>query len=69
MIDDILGLVILTVVTSLARGEPVTLLNVAATTGGALAFSGRSCWPGPSGSLDLAPRQSSTFPVRRRSWD
>ena len=38
VIDDILGLVILTVVTGLARGENVTFLNIAATTGIAFGF-------------------------------
>jgi len=40
VLDDILGLVILTVVTGLARGEAVTALNVAATAGAAFGFLG-----------------------------
>jgi Kef-type K+ transport system membrane component KefB len=40
VLDDILGLVILTVVTGLARGESVTVLNVATTTGIAFGFLG-----------------------------
>ena len=40
VLDDILGLVILTVVTGLARGDSVSVLNVAATTGIAFGFLG-----------------------------
>ena len=40
VLDDILGLVILTVVTGLARGDSVTLLNVATTAGVAFGFLG-----------------------------
>ena len=40
VLDDILGLVILTVVSGLARGESVTVLNVAATAGIAFGFLG-----------------------------
>jgi Kef-type K+ transport system membrane component KefB len=38
VLDDILGLVILTIVTSLSRGEAVALANVATTTGIAFGF-------------------------------
>ena len=38
VLDDILGLVILTVVSRLAEGDHVTLLNIAATTGIAFGF-------------------------------
>ena len=40
VLDDILGLVILTVVTGLARGDSVTVLNVATTAGIAFGFLG-----------------------------
>lgn len=40
VIDDILGLVVLTVVTNLARGEPVTVINIAATAAAAFGFLG-----------------------------
>jgi Kef-type K+ transport system membrane component KefB len=38
VIDDILGLVVLAIVTNLGRGEPVTVTNVAATAAAAFAF-------------------------------
>ena len=40
VIDDILGLVVLTVVTGLTRGEQVTLVNIAATAAAAFGFLG-----------------------------
>ena len=40
LLDDILGLVILTVVTGLARGDSVTVLNVVTTAGIAFGFLG-----------------------------
>src|SRR5271157_2409961 len=40
VLDDILGLIILTVVTGLARGDSVTVLNVATTAGIAFGFLG-----------------------------
>jgi Kef-type K+ transport system membrane component KefB len=40
VIDDILGLVVLTVITNLARGEPVTVINIAATAAAAFGFLG-----------------------------
>ena len=69
VLDDILGLVILTVVTGLAQGNDLTLGHIAITTGIAFGFSWWSCWLARCSCPGSGVRRTrSIFPARRRSW-